>query len=175
MNSPMRQAALTLAALLAYFFAFPQIPAPQTLSTETNTDSSLRALSTSTDGKTLYATGSNGVVLRSADSGQSWTRLHVDNADAADFRGVQNFGPDIAYVFSVGNDNKSHIYKASDAGQTWHIKYSDPRHAFFLDGLVCRSEKVCFAISDPIDGKFPILSTEDGEHWIEFPKSSEPS
>ena len=171
----MRLPAITLATLLASFFALPQIPAPQTLSIYTNTDSSLRGLSSSTDGRTLYATGSNGVILRSSDSGETWTRLHIDNADTADFRGVQNFGSDIAYVFSVGNDNKSHIYKTSDAGKTWHTQYSDPRPAFFLDGLVCRSEKICLAISDPIDGKFPILHTEDGEHWVELSKSSEPS
>ena len=138
-------------------------------------DTSLRALSSSSDGNILYATGSNGVILRSADGGKSWSRLHIVNADTADFRCVQSFGADIAYAFSVGNDNKSHIYKTSDAGKTWSTQYSDPRPAFFLDCLVCRSEKVCFAISDPIDGKFPILHTDDGEHWTEFPQASEPA
>jgi len=76
---------------------------------------------------------------------------------------------------SVGNDNKSHIYKTTDAGKSWSTQYSDPRSAFFLDGLVCRSEKICFAISDPIDGKFPILHTEDGELWSELPAKSLPS
>jgi photosystem II stability/assembly factor-like uncharacterized protein len=149
-----------------------QISNSQTLTS--GIDTSLRGLSSSSDGNILYATGSNGVILRSPDAGKSWIRLHIDNA-TADFRGVQSFGADIAYVFSVGNDNKSHIYKTSDAGKTWSTQYSDPRPAFFLDGFVCRSEKICFAISDPIDGKFPILHTEDGEHWTELPKSSEPS
>src|ERR1700722_14438409 len=164
----------TIALFLSSLFAaLPQTPVSQTLTS--GIDTSLRAISSSTDGKTLYASGSNGVILRSPDSGQSWTRLHIDNSDTADFRGVQSFGADIAYVFSVGNDNKSHIYKTSDAGQTWHVKYSDPRPAFFLDGLVCRTEKICFATGDPIDGKFPILQTDDGEHWTELPKDSEPS
>ncbi len=167
----MRDALLTLFA--AFLFAAPQNPEPKLLTS--GVDSSLRGLSSSTDGKTLYATGSNGTILRSPDAGKSWTRLHIDNTAVQDFRGVQSFGADIAYVFSVGNDNKSHIYKTSDAGKTWRVQYSDPRPAFFLDALVCRSEKVCFAISDPIDGKFPILHTEDGEHWVELPKSSEPS
>jgi photosystem II stability/assembly factor-like uncharacterized protein len=161
--------------LSSLFAAVPQTPAPKTI--HSGEDSSLRGLSSSRAGNQtiLYATGSNGVILRSPDSGKSWTSLHILNSDTADFRGVQSFGTNIAYVFSVGNDNKSHIYKTSDAGQTWHVKYSDPRHAFFLDALACRSEKVCFAISDPIDGKFPILHTEDGEHWTEFPQESEPT
>jgi photosystem II stability/assembly factor-like uncharacterized protein len=170
----MRAPLLALALLVAFLFPqTPQTPASQRLTS--GIDTSLRGLSSSSDGKILWAAGSNGVILRSPDAGKSWTRLHIDNADTADFRGVQNFGADIAYVFSVGNDNKSHIYKTSDAGQTWQTKYSDPRPAFFLDGLVCRSEKICFAISDPIDGKFPILRTEDGEHWTELPKDSEPA
>ncbi len=168
----MRTALLTLFAIIA--FATSQSSAPQTL--HSGEDSNLRGLSISRDNtQILWATGSNGVILRSPDAGKSWTRLHIDNADSADFRGVQSFGTDIAYVFSVGTDNKSHIYKTSDAGQTWHVKYSDPRPAFFLDALVCRTEKICYAISDPIDGKFPILHTEDGEHWSELPKSSEPA
>src|ERR1700722_3710519 len=170
----MRAPLLTLALLFA--FPIPQTPQnPNSLTLTSGIDTSLRGLSASSDRKNLYATGSNGVILRSSDSGETWTRLHIDNADTADFRGVQNFGSDIAYVFSVGNDNKSHIYKTSDAGKTWRTQYSDPRPAFFLDGLVCRSEKDCFAISDPIDGKFPILHTEDGEHWTELPKGSEPA
>jgi photosystem II stability/assembly factor-like uncharacterized protein len=159
--------------VFSLFAALPQNPNQQTL--HSGIDTSLRGLSASSDGKILYATGSNGVILRSPDSGKSWARLHIPDADTADFRGVQSFGADIAYVFSVGNDNKSHVYKTTDAGKTWRTQYSDSRPAFFLDGLVCRSEKDCFAISDPIDGKFPILHTEDGEHWTEFPKDSEPS
>jgi photosystem II stability/assembly factor-like uncharacterized protein len=169
----MRAAVLTLIA--AFVFLAPQTPTPQTL--HSGEDSSLRGLSLDHAGNNLivWATGSNGVILRSADAGQNWTRLHIDGAETADFRGVQSFGADIAYVFSVGTDNKSHIYKTKNAGKTWRMQYSDQRPAFFLDGLVCRSEKVCFAISDPIDGKFPILHTEDGEHWAELPKDSEPA
>ena len=162
---------LVLALLAAFAFAFPQTPAPQTL--HSGIDTSLRGLSAS-DAKIVYATGSNGVILRSPDAGKSWILLHIDGTDTADFRGVQAFGADIAYVFSVGNNNKSHIYKTSDAGKTWRTQYSDPRSAFFLDGLVCRTEKICYAISDPIDNKFPILHTEDGQHWTELPKDTEP-
>src|SRR5579862_5261076 len=149
----MRAPLLALALLVAFLCPqTPQTPASQALTS--GIDTSLRGLSSSSDGKILWATGSNGVILRSPDAGKSWTRLHIDNADTQDFRGVQSFGSNIAYVFSVGNDNKSHIYKTFDAGKTWSTQYSDPRPAFFLDALACRSEKNCLAISDSIDGKF---------------------
>jgi photosystem II stability/assembly factor-like uncharacterized protein len=169
----MRAALLTLFA--AFLFAAPQDPEPKLLTS--GIDSSLRGLSLDHAGNNLivWATGSNGVILRSADAGENWTRLHIDNADAQDFRGIRSFGDEIAYVFSVGNDGKSHIYKTTDQGETWRVQYSDPRPTFFLDALVCRTEIDCYAISDPIDGKFPILRTEDGEHWEELPKDREPA
>jgi photosystem II stability/assembly factor-like uncharacterized protein len=169
----MRAALLTLFA--AFVFAAPQAPISRTLTS--GIDTSLRGLSSAHANGTeiIWATGSNGVILRSPDAGKNWIRLHIDNADTQDFRGIRSFGSDTAYVLSVGNDNKSHIYKTTDAGKSWSTQYSDPRSAFFLDGLVCRSEKICFAISDPIDGKFPILHTEDGEHWAELPQASLPA
>lgn len=167
----MRAAVISL-FVFSLLAALPQTPNQQTL--HSGIDSSLRGLSSSSSGKILYATGSNATILRSPDSGKSWARLHIDNADTADFRGVQSFGSNIAYIFSIGNDNKSHIYKTSDAGKTWRTQYSDPRPAFFLDALVCRTEKICLAISDPIDNKFPILHTEDGEHWTELRQATEP-
>jgi len=171
----MRALAISLFLFSLFAIPSPQTPASQTL--HSGEDSSLRGLSASrvSNQTTVWATGSNGVILRSPDAGKSWTRLHIDNADTQDFRGVQSFGSNIAYVFSVGNDNKSHIYKTFDAGKTWSTQYSDPRPAFFLDALACRSEKNCLAISDSIDGKFPILHTEDGEHWTELPQASEPA
>lgn len=171
----MRAPAISLFLFSLFAIASPQTPTSQTL--HSGTDTGLRGLSLDHAGNNLivWATGSNGVILRSPDAGQTWTRLHIDNADTQDFRGIRSFGDEIAYVFSVGNDNKSHIYKTTDAGESWSTQYSDPRPAFFLDALVCRTEKICFAISDPIEGKFPILHTEDGERWLELPRSSEPA
>ncbi len=174
----MRLLFLTLISFGSFgVFALPQAQTPQILLRSGGPNTSLRGLSSSQVKKKqiVWATGSNGVILRSTDSAQSWTTRPVDNAGTQDFRGVRSFGADVAYVFSVGTENKSHIYKTTNGGRSWRVQYSDPRPAFFLDGLVCRDEKDCFAISDPIDGKFPILHTEDGERWTELPKDTEPS
>jgi photosystem II stability/assembly factor-like uncharacterized protein len=171
----MRALLLTLIGVTT--FALPQAQTPKILLHAGDPNTSLRGISSSSAKNTqiIWATGSNGVILRSTDSGKSWSTRPVDNAGTQDFRGVQSFGADIAYVFSVGTENKSHIYKTTNGGRSWHSQYSDPRPAFFLDGLVCRTEKNCYAISDPVDGKFPILHTEDGEHWTELAKDSEPA
>jgi photosystem II stability/assembly factor-like uncharacterized protein len=117
----------------------------------------------------VWASGSGGVILRSEDAGKHWTRLHVKDGDTLDFRGIRAFNPLVAYVMSIGGGDKSRIYKTADGGDTWELQYSDKRPGFFLDDIVCFSQSQCFAVSDPIDGKFLIISTEDGEHWKELP------
>src|SRR5215467_9279068 len=113
----------------------------------------------------VWASGSNGVVLRSLDEGKSWQQLRVEGGEALDFRGLVAFSDKTAYLMSSGEGEKSRIYKTSDGGETWKLQYSDSRKEFFLDSIACFSKNECVALGDPIDGKFVLLKTNDGEHW----------
>jgi photosystem II stability/assembly factor-like uncharacterized protein len=126
-------------------------------------------------GPVVWASGSNGVILRSEDAGNHWTRLHVKDGDTLDFRGICATNELNAYVMSSGPGDKSRIYKTVDGGDTWELQYTDKRAAFFLDDIVCVSGTHCFALGDPIDGKFLILSTEDGKNWKELPRDNMPA
>jgi len=123
----------------------------------------------------VWASGSNGIILKSLDEGKTWKRLHVAGGDALDFRGVVAFNASSAYLMSSGEGEKSRIYKTSDSGETWNLQYTGQRKEFFLDALACRSEKDCAALSDPIDGKFLLLHTKDGEHWNPLPNDNMPA
>lgn len=123
----------------------------------------------------VWACGSNGVILRSNDAGKTWKQLHVAGGETLDFRGIVAFGDGTAYAMSIGGGEQSRIYKTTDAGETWKLEYSDKRGAFFLDDLACISKTNCFALSDPVDGKFLLVSTEDGEHWKELPRDNMPA
>ena len=112
-----------------------------------------------------WASGSNGVILKSLDRGKSWQRMHVEGGDSLDFRGIVVFNERTAYVMSSGEGEKSRIYKTTDGGESWKLQYSDKRKEFFLDTIACVSETHCFALGDPIDSKFLLLTTTDGEHW----------
>jgi len=143
------------------------------------TDSNLRGVSVSGKngaGETavVLATGSHGVILRSGDTGETWNRLHIPDGDALDFRGVQAFGENLAYVMSSGEGEKSRIYKTSDAGKTWELQYTDSRKEFFLDAIACISATSCFALSDPVEGKFLVVQTRDGKRWHEIPSTTMP-
>jgi len=122
----------------------------------------------------VWASGSNGAILKSIDEGKTWKRLHVSGSDTLDFRGIVAFSEKIAYVMSSGEGEKSRIHKTTDGGETWKLQYTDKRKEFFLDSIACFSEKNCVALSDPVDGKFLLLSTTDGEHWNALPRDNMP-
>lgn len=143
-------------------------------------DSNLRGVSVVHDkfagqNAVIWVSGSNGIILRSTDSGKSWEQLRIPPGESQDFRGVQAFSKNVAYVMASGDGEKSRIYKTSDGGKRWELQYTDPRKGFFLDALICISARSCFALSDPVAGKFVILQTEDGEHWNELPNAGMPA
>jgi photosystem II stability/assembly factor-like uncharacterized protein len=122
-----------------------------------------------------WATGAEGTVIQSTDGGQTWTPVHVEGGEKLDFRGVQTFDGKTVYVMSSGEGEQSRIYRSTDGGTTWQMEYSDKRKGFFLDALVCADSTHCYALSDPVDGKFLILSTTDGVHWNELPREHMPA
>src|SRR6267378_4007709 len=123
----------------------------------------------------VWASGSNGVILKSLDEGTTWKRLHVAGGDALDFRGILAFKASTAYIMSSGEGEKSRIYKTTDGGETWKPQYTNKRKEFFLDSIACLSETRCFALGDPLDGKFLLMSTTDGQHWNPLPSGNMPA
>lgn len=145
-------------------------------------DTNLRGVSVkyneSSEGRRHYfvwASGSNGVILRSTNDGTTWKQLSVPGSGDLDFRDIEAFDADVAYVMSSGDADKSRIYKTIDGGKTWKLQYSDKRPGLFLDSLACDSKTHCLALSDPVEGKFLVLSTDDGEHWKELPRDKMPA
>jgi photosystem II stability/assembly factor-like uncharacterized protein len=142
----------------------------------TGVDANLRglALVVHRSGTIIWATGSKGTIVRSLDAGQTWAPVSIPEAANLDFRGVQTFDGKTVYVMSSGQGEASRIYKSIDSGATWQLQYSDKRKSFFLDALSCFDDKHCFALSDPVEGKFPLLVTTDGAHWKELPRDHMP-
>lgn len=126
------------------------------------------------DASVVWAAGSNGVILRSSQIDKSWMRLHVAGGETSDFRSIQAFDDQTAYVMSSGEGEKSQIYKTTDGGQSWTLQFTGSRPAFFLDALICDSPAHCFALSDPVDGRFVIIATYDGEKWLPLDEQAMP-
>jgi photosystem II stability/assembly factor-like uncharacterized protein len=147
---------------------------------DSGVDSNLRGVcvmpETSAEEKTIiWASGSQGAVVRSTDSGKTWKRLRIPGVESLDFRGVQAFDEKTAYVMSSGEGAQSRIYKTTDGGESWKLQYQGTKKEFFLDALICDNEKHCVALSDPVDGKFVTLANTDGEHWVELARENMPA
>jgi photosystem II stability/assembly factor-like uncharacterized protein len=142
----------------------------------TGMDANLRGVSAVVhrSGTVLWATGSQGTIIHSTDMGQTWTPAHIDGAEKLDFRGVQTFDGKTVYVMSSGEGEQSRIYRSTDSGATWQMEFTDKRKGFFLDALVCADDTHCFALSDPVGGKFLLLATTDGTHWNDLPRDHMP-
>jgi photosystem II stability/assembly factor-like uncharacterized protein len=123
----------------------------------------------------VWATGTKGTVLRSSDGGQTWNPVPIDGTEKLDFRGIQTFDGQTIYLMSSGEADQSRIYRSTNNGTSWDMVYTDKRKTFFLDALVCSDETHCFALSDPVEGKFLILATTDGAHWKELPGDHMPA
>jgi photosystem II stability/assembly factor-like uncharacterized protein len=148
----------------------------QTSGIDTNLRGVSAAGSVDSDGTehiAVWACGSNGVILLSTDFGKSWKRVHVAGGDALDFRSIVAFDAKRALVMSSGERDKSRIHKTVDGGVSWKLEFTDSRKGFFLDALACDGE--CYALSDPVDGKFVIVATHNYEEWKELPGDGMPA
>ncbi len=146
----------------------------------TGIDTNLRGISatssvdaTGAEHITVWASGSNGVILFSSDLGKNWKRLHVSGGDSLDFRSIVAFDAKRAYVMSSGEGEKSRIYETKDGGETWKLEFTGKNPSFFLDALACNSQ--CYALSDPVDGKFVLLSDHNNGTWSEIPGDGMPA
>ncbi len=82
------------------------------------TKARLRGVSVVSD-KIAWASGANGTCLRTTDGGATWQTLKVPDAESLDFRDVDAFDANTAYLLSIGDGEKSRIYKTTDGGHTW--------------------------------------------------------
>jgi photosystem II stability/assembly factor-like uncharacterized protein len=139
-------------------------------------DTNLRGVSAPGDGHEgrVWVSGSNGVVMVTSGAGKPWKRLRVEGGEDLDFRGVVAFNDSKAYLMSSGEGAKSRIYKTTDGGASWKLEYFRERKEFFLNALACLSETDCYALGDPLDGRFVILHTRDGERWERLPTAGMP-
>lgn len=139
-------------------------------------NSTLRGVSAATD-KIAFATGSGGTVLRTKDGGATWTKLTLPaGAEAMDFRDVDAIDARTAYILSIGEGNKSRIYKTIDGGDTWDIQFSNADPKGFYDAMSFWDANNGIVFGDSIDGKLQMLITRDGGlFWNKIPENTLPA
>ncbi len=125
-----------------------------------NTTADFRGLSVVNE-NIAWSSGTKGTFLRTVD-GKLWQVGTVQGAEALDFRDIEAFDANTAYILSVGAGESSRIYKTTDGGNTWGLQFKNTNPKVFLTAFAFWDDKNGIAISNPVDGHYQLITTEDG-------------
>lgn len=138
------------------------------------TKARLRGLSV-VSSEVAWASGAQGTCLRTIDGGKHWVMRPVSNASSLDFRDVQAVSAETAFLLSIGPGEQSKIFKTTDGGATWRLSYLNRDPKGFLDAIAFWDANRGLAFGDPVDGRFVVLSIDDGGvSWKPTPESGMP-
>lgn len=127
------------------------------------TTSSLRGLSAVNE-NVVWASGTEGTVIKTIDGGKSWNVMAVSGAEKLDFRGIRAFGENNAVIISSGPAEKgqARIYRTVDGGKNWTMVFEEHRPGIFFDAVAFWDRDSGIVLSDPVEGKFALFTTADG-------------
>ena len=146
---------------------------------KSNTTENLRGISVFSN-QIAWASGTHGTYLRSTDGGQNWQSAQVPGAEALDFRDVEAFSGEFAYLLSAGPGDQSRIYKTTNAGKTWTLQFTNKNPKGFFDCMAFWDRDHGIAVGDPVPDssgklKFELIATDDGgKNWNPIPPDSLP-
>jgi photosystem II stability/assembly factor-like uncharacterized protein len=116
----------------------------------------------------VWASGQHGTVVRTTDGGRTWKRDTVPGASGLDLRAIEATSALVAHAVSIGDSSR--IYRTTDGGRTWSLRWSATKKGTFLDAIRFWDARHGIAMSDPVDGRFLLLTTSDGgDTWSEIP------
>jgi photosystem II stability/assembly factor-like uncharacterized protein len=122
----------------------------------------LRALSP-VSRRVVWASGSNGTVLRTTNGGRSWRSVGPAGTSALEFRGLKAFDANHAVLMSVGDHpGDFRTYLTADGGRHWRITNQNSNPQAFYDCMAFSDREHGLLLSDPVNGRFRILITANG-------------
>jgi photosystem II stability/assembly factor-like uncharacterized protein len=155
---------------------------PTWTETVVDPDQSFRGLD-AVDRRTAWVTGGDatpdggpGKVFRTTDGGATWQDVSPPDTDGLSFRDVEARTATTAVILAIGPGDASRIYRTTDGGATWKATFvNDDDDAFYDCMAFFPDGRRGLALSDPVKGKFRILSTRDaGRSWVVLPSDGMP-
>jgi photosystem II stability/assembly factor-like uncharacterized protein len=152
--------------MLLHFFLAISLLAQNPTVQKSSTTENLRGISVLAN-QVAWASGTHGTYLRTTNAGESWQPAQVPGAEALDFRDVEAFSADLAYLLSAGPGDQSRIYKTADGGKTWTLQFTNKDPKGFFDCMAFWDRDHGIALGDPVAGnsgklRFELIATEDG-------------
>ena len=126
--------------------------------------------------RVAWASGAGGTFARTIDGGRTWRSGQVPGAGELDFRDVDAFDADTAYLLAIGEGERSRVYKTEDGGRNWTLQFQNRRAEAFFDCMAFWDRARGLAISDPVNGRFLVVTTDDGGRtWKEADAAGMPA
>jgi photosystem II stability/assembly factor-like uncharacterized protein len=135
------------------------------VATPTGTTAHFRGLSAVSE-KVAWVSGytaTDGVVLRTTNGGTTWQSVGPPGAAGLQFRDIEAFDKDHAVIVSIGNNPTDfRVYVTSDGGAHWTQTFTNAEPTAFYDCMTFFDKHRGLVVSDPVNGKFRLISTNDG-------------
>lgn len=127
------------------------------------TNASFRGLH-AIDRSCAWSCGSHGTVVRTVDSGATWTKHPIEGLEQTELRSIHAWSADELVVATAGTPSR--IYRSDNAGASWSIVYENADPKSFIDGLRFWNEDHGFAFGDPLENQLMALVSRDrGKLW----------
>jgi photosystem II stability/assembly factor-like uncharacterized protein len=130
---------------------------------DSGTTANLRAVSAK--GSTVWVSGDKGTVRETTDKGTTWRDVAPRGAADVDFRDVEMIDDRTVFLMGSGEGPKSRIYKTTDGGATWLLLTTNLEPKGFWDCMSFWDPTHGIIVGDPVDGRFTIMTTGDGDTW----------
>ncbi len=139
---------------------------PRLVRQTSGTSSRLQAISP-VSARVVWASGTDGTWIVTADGGTNWRAGVVPGAEGLEFRDVEAVSERVAYLMSAGPGDRSRIYKTLDGGASWTLQFTGSDSAAFYDCFAFWGPSRGIAMSDAVNGRFPVILTTNGRDWRE--------
>lgn len=160
--------------LFVFLLLAGDIASAQWILQSSGTESDFRGLC-AVSSNVAWASGTRGTYARTTDGGKTWRAGVVAGAEGLDFRDVDAFDAQTAYLLSIGKGASSRIYKTTDGGASWSLQFTNKTAEAFFDAMAFWDRDHGIAMSDPVDGRFLVITTDDGgKTWNPVPAQSLP-
>ena len=116
----------------------------------------------------VWASGLGGSFTVTTNGGRTWRAGVVPGAEELQFRDVEGVSADVAYLLAAGTGASSRIYKTENRGQSWKLQFKNEKEKAFYDCFDFWTRDRGIAMSDAVDGRFPVIQTKDGETWTDI-------
>jgi len=139
---------------------------------ESGTEVSLRGISV-VNKQVAWASGGGGTFLRTTNGGKRWTVGRVPGAENLDFRDIEAFDTERAFLLSAGRP--ATIYRTDNGGNNWTRVYFNDAEGIFFNAVAFFDRQNAIAVGDPMQGRFMVITTANGgKSWEEAGDESLP-